>query len=266
MRCEKVVKRKSRFYHKIFHSLCTVCLFVVAGLPASYIREAGFEHLICCERRALDRLRCGLAVLYVDAGLGAVATSSRGQDRSDYRAMRIIRLKLTGVKNFGEVTPILYRGAQASPEGLGNLKEMGIQIIVDLRGRNHGDERRVEGLGMQYVPIGGTCFPQRDSKYAQFLAVVDKSPGKKIFVECRLGDDRTGMAVAPFRMANQDWSAQEAMEEMRAFGFAKIHHIMCPFLARYENHFPQRYATSGAFADERKSYPPGASRSIASKQ
>jgi len=77
--------------------------------------------------------------------------------------MRIIRLKLTGVKNFGEVTPILYRGAQASPEGLGNLKEMGIQIIVDLRGRNHGDERRVEGLGMQYVPIGGTCFPQRDS-------------------------------------------------------------------------------------------------------
>ena len=84
--------------------------------------------------------------------------------------------------------------------------------------------------------------------------------------ECRLGDDRTGMAVAAFRMANQDWSAQEAMEEMGAFGFTKIHHIMCPLLARYENHSPQRYSTSGAFAEERKSYPPGASRSIASKQ
>jgi len=187
-----------------------------------------------------------------------------GQDPSDYRPIPILKLRLKGVKDFGEVTPTLYRGAHASHQGLRNLQEMGIQIIIDLRGRKHRDERLAEQLGMQYVHIGGTCFPQHDSKYAKFLSVIDTNPGKKVFVECRLGDDRTGMAVAAFRMANQGYTPKEAMDEMRAYGFTPIHHIMCWFLARYEHHFPQTYATHPAFAEDRKLYPPP--RRLASSQ
>jgi tyrosine-protein phosphatase SIW14 len=179
-----------------------------------------------------------------------------GEDPADYRPIAILKMELKGVKDFGEVTPTLYRGAHASEEGLRNLQEMGIQIIIDLRGRNHRDERRVERLGMQYVQIGGTCFPQHDTKYAKFLEVVDRNPDKKIFVECRLGDDRTGMAVAAFRMANQGYTPEEAMDEMRAYGFTPIHHVLCWFLARYEHRFPQTYATHPAFAEDRKFYPP----------
>ena len=84
--------------------------------------------------------------------------SSLALDPSNYRPIPIIKLNLKGVKDFGEVTPNLYRGAHASPEGLRSLKEMGIQIVIDLRGRKHRDEGRVEQLGMEYVHIGGTCF------------------------------------------------------------------------------------------------------------
>jgi Tyrosine phosphatase family len=153
---------------------------------------------------------------------------------------------------------------KVSPEGLRNLKEMGIQILIDLRGRNHRDQRRVEELGMQYVPIGGTCVPQSDRKYAKVLNVVDYNPDKKIFVECRLGNDRTGMAIAALRIANQGWTPDQAREEMRAFGFTPMHHVMCWFLARHEHRFPHTYATHPAFAEDRKFYPPPASWSLAS--
>ena len=53
---------------------------------------------------------------------------------------------------------MLYRGGHASPEGLRNLKEMGIQIIIDLRGENRRDRRLTQELGMQYEAIGGHCF------------------------------------------------------------------------------------------------------------
>jgi hypothetical protein len=57
------------------------------------------------------------------------------------------------------------------------------------------------------------------------------------------------MAVAAYRMAEEGWSAAEAMNEMRAFGFAGVHHVICPTLAHYEKTFPQRLKTSRAFKD-----------------
>src|SRR5690348_10791617 len=62
------------------------------------------------------------------------------------------KLNLPGVKNFGEVTPLLYRGAQPSPEGFKALAGMGIDIVVDARLSGKDAERRtVTGAGMQYV-------------------------------------------------------------------------------------------------------------------
>ena len=86
-----------------------------------------------------------------------------------------------------------------------------------------------------------------DKTFAGFLAVVQQNPGKKIFVHCRLGDDRTGMAIASYRMAEQGWSAQQAMKEMHYFGFSASHHLTCPGLAEYEQRFPEHWQTSAAF-------------------
>ncbi len=57
------------------------------------------------------------------------------------------------------------------------------------------------------------------------------------------------MAVAAYRMADEGWSADEAMNEMRAFGFTPAHHEICPGLVHYERTFPQRFKTSHAFKD-----------------
>jgi tyrosine-protein phosphatase SIW14 len=159
-----------------------------------------------------------------------------------------VRKPAKGVSNFGQVTPTLYRGALPSPRGLETLQEMGINVVVDLRASmNRVEKASVERLGMSYVSIPSYCEFPKDRPLAEFLRVVQENPGKKVFVHCRLGEDRTGMAVAAYRMADEGWSADEAMREMRKFGFSEFHHAMCPGMSQYERKFPTRLKTSPAF-------------------
>jgi protein tyrosine/serine phosphatase len=160
------------------------------------------------------------------------------------------RSKAEGIVNFGEVTPTLYRGGLSSTAGLQSLKKLGVSVVVDMRGSaNKAEEQAVTGLGMQYVSIPSHCPFPSDRPWARFLSVMRENRGKKVFVHCRLGDDRTGMAVAAYRMAEQGWSPEEAMNEMRAFGFTGVHHFICMGMAHYEKTFPRHLETSPAFRD-----------------
>ena len=103
--------------------------------------------------------------------------------------------------NFGEASTTLYRGGQPSKRGFRILAKMGVNIVVDLRGSRDSERKIVTHLGMQYVALPWHCWFPKDEIFAQFLTLVRKNPGKKIFVHCRLGDDRTTMMIASYRMA-----------------------------------------------------------------
>jgi tyrosine-protein phosphatase SIW14 len=148
------------------------------------------------------------------------------------------KLTIAGAKNFGEVTPTLYRGGQPSSEGYEALAKMGVNIVVDGRLSGHDSERKeVEKAGMQYVAIPWHCLFPRDEVMARFLAVLRANPGKKVFVHCRYGDDRTGMMIAAYRMSVEGWTAEEARREMDQYGFKPM---VCPSLILYEKHFPEK--------------------------
>jgi len=180
---------------------------------------------------------------YGQEGYGTPTPSaSKGQNHSIAR-----KLQLNGVTNFGEVTPTLYRGGQPTEKGFRNLQKMGIKIVVDLRGSRDSERRLVTKLGMKYVPLPWRCYDPRDEHFAQFLALIRENPGKKIFVHCRVGDDRTGMDVAAYRMAEQGWTSEEAKKEMEAYGVNWFHRAICPGLSSYEANFPERFKSSTAF-------------------
>ena len=150
--------------------------------------------------------------------------------------------------NFGEASTTLYRGGQPSKRGFRILAKMGVNIVVDLRGSRDSERKIVTHLGMQYVALPWHCWFPKDEIFAQFLTLVRKNPGKKIFVHCRLGDDRTTMMIASYRMAQEGWSAGKAEKEMEKFGFSFAHRrLICPGLSSYEEKFPQRFRTSPAF-------------------
>jgi protein tyrosine/serine phosphatase len=163
------------------------------------------------------------------------------------------KLTLAGVQNFGEVNSTLYRGAQPTEAGFENLARMGVTVVVNLRERGIEKEHtQVARLGMRYVALPWSCFHPEDTTMARFLALLRENRGKKVFVHCQTGDDRTGMMIAAYRMAEQGWTAEDAMKEMAAYGFTSSHYLICPGLSSYEETFPRRFKTSPAFRKLRR--------------
>ncbi|MGB2604677.1 MAG: dual specificity protein phosphatase family protein [Candidatus Sulfotelmatobacter sp.] len=198
---------------------------------------------------SLRLIRVLLVVLLFAFSAGVDASAPQTKQVTQSPATRAIGRKLNqkGVKNFGEVTPTLYRGGLVKAEGVKALKKLGMDVIVDTHANDETEETIVQSLGMKYVAIPWRCPWPHDEVFAKFLKVVKENKGKKIFVHCRLGDDRTGMMVAAYRMADEGWTADEAMTEMKSFGFTRSHHLLCPSLASYEKHFPERLKSSPAF-------------------
>jgi len=164
------------------------------------------------------------------------------------------KLMRKNLRDFGEVTPTLYRGAQPTKRGFRMLARMGVNIVIDLRGSRKSERKIVTGLGMQYVPMGWECSFPKDKTFARFLTLLRDNPDKKVFVHCRVGDDRTSMMIASYRMAVQGWSAERAEREMEQYGFSFLHrHLICPRLSSYERKFPRRFKTSPAFRSLRES-------------
>jgi tyrosine-protein phosphatase SIW14 len=159
------------------------------------------------------------------------------------------KFKIAGVPNAGKISEVLLRGAQPSARGLAELKKLGVTTIVDLRG-NRGPVAReralAESLGMRFVdiPVNGWS-PPANAQVAEFLKLIQQGGTQKFFVHCYYGSDRTGVMVAAYRMARQNWTADQAVEEMYSFGF---HYHWYPAMKSYVLRFPATFAGDRTFA------------------
>src|ERR1700731_444162 len=159
------------------------------------------------------------------------------------------KLNLAGIPRAGKVSDVLYRGAQPSPEGLAELKKLGITTVVDLRGDRGpvASERRVvESLGMRFIdiPVPGSS-PPTNVQVAEFLKLFKADPEQKIFVHCYLGEDRSGEMVAAYRIAQENWPVDQAFTEMLSFGF---HNHLYPAMKSYVRNFPANFYSELVFA------------------
>ncbi len=142
-------------------------------------------------------------------------------------------LGLRGLKNVGRISPAVYRGAQPSPEGYATLREMGIRTVINLR-TSESERGKVEAAGMRSVeiPVGMSGNGDED-KIDKIVAVMADPANQPVFVHCRLGEDRTGIVVAAYRMKIQGWPLPLAEAEMDSFGFNKVWMNLRTFLHRY---------------------------------
>lgn len=194
------------------------------------------------------RVVCTCALVVGPMSLAAQTPTPKAcSSPSEAKSTSAPKLRLQGIPNFDTVTPALYRGGQPTQEGFAKLARMGINIVVDLRGSRDSERKVVTGLGMSYVALPWHCYNPHDEHFAQFLTLLRENSGKKVFIHCRVGADRTGMDIAVYRMAEQGWTAEEARKEMEAHGANWFHRMICPRLGSYEGQFPARFRTSPAF-------------------
>jgi tyrosine-protein phosphatase SIW14 len=140
-----------------------------------------------------------------------------------------------GVPNFHQVDEHIYRGAQPRGQGFASLATLGIKTVVDLRGES-SEDIAVQGAGMRYVRLPWREFKApTDSQIEALLALLNDSSGWPIFVHCRRGADRTGTAIACYRIAHDHWSNQQALAEAKSYGMSSLevamHHYILHFAA-----------------------------------
>ena len=125
--------------------------------------------------------------------------------------------------NFFKVNDDLYRSAQPSKKGMRAYEAFGIRTVVNLRAR-HTDNSEAKGTGLVLVHI-----PTRTRKVASDEFVIKalqavRDAEKPALVHCMHGADRTGLIIAMYRVIEQGWSKEAALDEMRngGFGFHSI--------------------------------------------
>jgi len=119
----------------------------------------------------------------------------------------------TGVDNFGEVTPEVWRGGKPSREGMQWLADRGVKAIIDLQ---MDDESADVPSGVKYVPLRVSLWNCDQVDVAAVTRAIEQSP-KPVFIHCLIGRDRTGLAIAAWQMSHGT-SAEQAIANMEQFG------------------------------------------------
>lgn len=147
--------------------------------------------------------------------------------------------------DFHKVDSDLYRGSRPKCSGYVKLAQLGIRTIVNLQGASERDlqncERKLPGIAfrfhvvsvhMTYTEIGLTGVP--DEKLRRLFAEMQGAP-KPLFVNCKLGKDRTGAVVALYRMKRREMTFREADREAHYYRLTPRLVGLTRTLNRYQN-------------------------------
>ena len=138
-----------------------------------------------------------------------------------------------GISNFHQVDEHVFRGAQPHGQGFDGLAKIGIKTVIDLRGER-SEQTAVERAGMHYVrlPWNGYKAPA-DSQIKTVLSLLNDNSAWPVFVHCKRGADRTGTAIACYRIEHDHWSNQQALAEAKTFGMSSLEVAMQHFILSF---------------------------------
>jgi tyrosine-protein phosphatase SIW14 len=121
------------------------------------------------------------------------------------------------LNNLYRVSDDLYRSEQPDHEAFVELSGMGIKSVLNLRTTEKDDEL-IGNVGIKpfIIPMDAGSFT--DKEIIDALKVIVAAP-KPILVHCRHGSDRTGVVVAMYRIVFQNWTKEDALNELFNGGY-----------------------------------------------
>jgi len=130
---------------------------------------------------------------------------------------------LNGIElsNFGVIDGRIYRGEQPKGQDYSALASIGVQTIIDLRADARSASRaEAEAAGLKYIniPIKDSGTPN-DDQAATFVKAVEDPANGVVYVHCAGGRHRTGSMIAVYRMIHDNWTIEQAYNEMLAYDF-----------------------------------------------
>ncbi|RMF85330.1 MAG: hypothetical protein D6744_01585 [Planctomycetota bacterium] len=165
---------------------------------------------------------------------------------------RLFRAPYDGLRNLRAVEEgVLYRCGQPAPGDLRNLiEQLKLRTVIALRGsRDASDpdewERAEKAVcdehGVRFVSL--PCNhknPPTPEQVARFLDLVTDPERTPALVHCRIGQQRTGMFCALYRVHVQGVDPDEALREMDEFGFDSRNRRHRRLLDKYREYAARR--------------------------
>lgn len=122
-----------------------------------------------------------------------------------------------------QVSPVILRGGRPSKYGIQQLKEMGIKTIINID--NDEDKLKKEKKWaakeeLEYVSIPLSWWHSPSNKdISQILSLINDETKQPVFIHCKHGEDRTGMIIGLYRVFSENWTPENAYNEMLDLGF-----------------------------------------------
>lgn len=132
-------------------------------------------------------------------------------------------VQLAGTENFFRVGPDLYRSAQPDSAGMKAYANFGIRTVLNLRAR-HTDDDEARGTTLVLVHIPTRTRKAGDDGFVIRALQAIRDAEKPVLVHCMHGADRTGLVLAMYRIVEQGWTKDAALDELQngGFGFHSI--------------------------------------------
>jgi len=125
---------------------------------------------------------------------------------------------MPGVGSFYKITDYFYRSEQPTEEGMKNLARMGIKTVINLR-VFHSDLDKIKKTGLLIEEVSVKPWHIEDEDVIRVLRIIKRRENGPYLMHCWRGADRLGLMAAMFRIVEQGWTKDEAIQEMVKGGY-----------------------------------------------
>lgn len=143
--------------------------------------------------------------------------------------------------NFARVNANFYRGAQPTEAGINELARMGVKTIINLRGEDKNALREKEWArkaGIKFIAVDlSNWLKPKTADIEQIIKEIEQPENQPVFVHCQRGADRTGTVVAVYRISRDNYTAKQANDEAKQFGFGWWQFWMKDYINDYYRDF-----------------------------
>ncbi len=128
--------------------------------------------------------------------------------------------ELNRAENFYQISADVFRSEQPDVNLVPQLKQNRIDVVINLRSRDlDSTQLKDQNLKLIHIPINTWSINREDLLQVMFEIQQAKAFEQKILIHCYHGSDRTGASIAMYRIIFEDWSTQNALDEMKYGGY-----------------------------------------------